>query len=125
LSRTGAGTSLIIAFNARIDKQVDERLADIKTSIAEEKAHVAEYQVALTGHQGEAIAVGGGITAQSFKSVADRFYQIVVRSDVGIIDVAWALKQNKTDEDARLVREEKRELKLLDDEFKQVLKEEP
>ena len=34
-----------------------------------------------------------------------------------------ALKQNKTDENSRLVREKKRELKLLDDEFKEVLKE--
>ena len=63
------------------------------------------------------------MTAQSFKNIRERFYQVVVRSDVGIVDVSWALKQNKTDENSRLVREKKRELKLLDDEFKEVLKE--
>jgi tetratricopeptide (TPR) repeat protein len=123
IDRAKSAEKTLAGFNGRIDALVEERLKDIKVAIAEEKAHVEEYRTALGGHETEAVAVGGGITSESFKNVADRFYQIVVRSDVGIIDVAWALKQNKTDEDARIVREEKRELKLLDDEFKQVLKE--
>ena len=81
------------------------------------------YRRALGGHEGEMLVVGGGIAANSFKSISDRFYTIVVRSDVGIIDVAWALKRDKTDEDQKLVREQKRELKMLDDEFREVLKE--
>ena len=48
----------------------------------------------------------------------------MVRADVGIIDVAWALKQQRTEAISRMVREQKRELKLLDDEFKEVLKKE-
>ncbi len=123
LARVQAADHLLASFNTRIDGLVDDRLSEIKTALAEEKAHVAEYRLALSGDTGEATVVGAGITSESFKAVAERFYQIVVRADVGIVDVAWALKQNKTDEDQRLVREEKRELKLLDDEFKQVLKE--
>ena len=49
-----------------------------------------------------------------------RFYNIVLRAEVGIIDVAWALKESSTKNSTRLVAERKRELKLLDDEFKQV-----
>ena len=45
---------------------------------------------------------------------------MVVRAEVGIIDVAWALKDSSTRNTNRLVAERKRELKLLDDEFKQV-----
>jgi len=123
LSRAESAEKSLGDFNGKIDAQVETRLSDIKVSISEEKAHVEEYRRLLGGYETETVDVGGGITAQSFKAVADRFYQIVVRSDVGIIDVAWALKQTKTDDDARLVREEKRELKLLDDEFKEVLKE--
>ena len=77
----------------------------------------------LGGYSTDSTDVGGGVFAESFKQVAQRFYNIVVRADVGIIDVAWALKQTKTDENSRLVREKKRELKLLDDEFKELLKE--
>ena len=54
--------------------------------------------------------------------VAKRFYDVVVKSDVGIVDVAWALKDSATRETAKLVSERKRELKLLDDEFKVVNK---
>ena len=43
-----------------------------------------------------------------------------MRAEVGIIDVAWALKDSSTRNTNRLVAERKRELKLLDDEFKQV-----
>ncbi|MSP61205.1 MAG: tetratricopeptide repeat protein [Myxococcales bacterium] len=123
LDRAHAADTLLVGFNGRIDALVDEKLKDIRVGIAEEKAHVAEYQLALGGYATDGTVIGGGITAESFKNVQERFYQIVVRADVGIIDVAWALKQNKTDEDQRLVREQKREIKLLDDEFKQVLKE--
>ena len=65
---------------------------------------------------------------QNRATVLEKFVygdQIVVRADVGIIDVAWALKDQSTHEENRLVAERKRELKLLDDEFKDVLKESP
>ena len=39
--------------------------------------------------------------------------------------VAWALKDSATRETNKLVAERKRELKLLDDEFKQVNKDQP
>ena len=123
LTRGRSAHQSIDGFNTRIDGLIESRLGDIKVAVAEEKAHVIEYRAALGGYQAEASDVGGGVTAQSFRGITDRFYQLVVRADVGIVDVSWALKQNKTDENSRLVREKKRELKLLDDEFKDVLKE--
>ena len=123
LGRARAAQSDIDSFNAKIDTLIDQKLGDVKTTIADEKVHLAQYTQALANNPGQTTDVGAGVTAQSFRNIAERFYQIVVRADVGIIDVAWALKQSKTDENARLVREKKRELKLLDDEFKEVLKE--
>ena len=123
LARARNAEGSIASFNSRIDGLIDTRLQEFRGTVAEEKVNLAKYEGTLGGYGGEAVDVGGGVTAQSFKNIADRFYQIVVRADVGIIDVAWALKQTKTDENSRLVREKKRELKLLDDEFKEVLKE--
>lgn len=123
LGRARSAEGAIAQFNTRIDGLIETKLADVRVTIADEKAHIAEYQKKLAAYRGETTVVGGGVTAQSFRNIADRFYQIVVRADVGIIDVAWALKQSKTDENARLVREKKRELKMLDDEFREVLKE--
>jgi tetratricopeptide (TPR) repeat protein len=125
LERARAVDGKVGAFNQRIDELLDARLKDIQSTLADEKAHMTSYRGTLVAYQGESSDVGGAVVADNFRSVAQRFYNIVVRSDVGIIDVAWALKDRATKEDNRLVAERKRELKLLDDEFKDVLKESP
>jgi hypothetical protein len=112
-------------FNAKVDELLDNKLKDITSALADEKAKVSAYRDKLAGYTSESTDVGGQIVAASFKAVAQRFYNVVVRSDVGIIDVAWALKDAATKETNRLIAERKRELKLLDDEFKEVLKESP
>jgi tetratricopeptide (TPR) repeat protein len=111
------------AFNLRIDNILDVRLKDIESALVDEKAHVAAYRQTLGGYSNESTDVGGSVLAANFKQVAQRFYDVVVRADVGIIDVAWALKDSATRATNRLVAEQKRELKLLDDEFKEALKE--
>jgi tetratricopeptide (TPR) repeat protein len=125
LERARAVDNKITAFNARIDELLDAKLKDIMSTLSDEKAHMIAYRDTLNGYAGESADVGGSVVAENFKAVANRFYNIVVRSDVGIIDVAWALKDQATHEENRLVAERKRELKLLDDEFKDVLKEQP
>lgn len=123
LDRARTATRQLDRFGSKIDGMVEERLKEYRTTVAEEQSHVAEYQRQLGGYEGETGEVGGGITAESFRNIAQRFYNIVVRADVGVIDVAWALKDARTQEKTRLLREQKREVKLLDDEFKPVLKE--
>jgi chromosome segregation ATPase len=125
LDRARGVEQKVAAFNGRIDKMLDERLKDIQSELIDEKAHVAMYRQQLGGYTSESADVGGGIFAQSLQDVTVRFYNVVVRADVGIIDVAWALKDSSTRNDNRLVAERKRELKLLDDEFKEVLKDNP
>ena len=125
LDRARGVDQKIGAFNARIDEFADAKLKDILSTLGDEKAHVVAYRETLGGYTNESTDVGGVVIADNFKAVALRFYNVVVRSDVGIIDVAWALKDSSTRETNRLVAERKRELKLLDDEFKEVLKEQP
>ncbi len=123
LERSRGVDQKIAAFNARIDDILDLRLKDIQSELADEKAHVLAYRQQLNGYSDESSDVGGDVIADSFREVAQRFYNIVVRSDVGIIDVAWALKDSSTQGSNKLLNERKRELKLIDDEFKDVLKE--
>jgi len=111
------------AFNARIDQGVEAKLADVRKAIGEEKAYAVEYKDETAMQEAEADTVAGAITHRGLQNVAERFHDIAVRADVGIIDVAWALKDSKTKEVTRLVRQRKMDIKLLDDEFKQVLAE--
>jgi hypothetical protein len=125
LERTHAVQSKLGNFNGHIDSILDARLKEYQSQLVDEKAHVLVYRTTLNGYVGESAEVGGGVVADNLKKVTKRFYDVVVRSDVGIVDVAWALKDSATRETSKLVAERKRELKLLDDEFKQVNKDQP
>ena len=125
LDRVHAVEERLLAYNRRVDGLAEEQLVPIRAAINEEKARVGTYHATLGGYETESADAGGGVLAQGLRGVSDRFYNIVIRSDVGIIDVAWALKDTASKETNRLISERKRELKLLDDEFKEVLKERP
>ena len=72
---------------------------------------------------GESQSLGGGLAQAMFTKVADRFYDLVVKSDVGIIDVAWGLKDQKTKAVTRLTTQKNLEIKALDEDFKKLLEE--
>ena len=50
-----------------------------------------------------------------------RLYDIVIRTDVGTVDVAWSQKEDNDDDLKRLNLAHSRELKQLRDEFKDIL----
>ena len=116
----GVDTTLRL-FNAKLEQQVEDKLADVRVALAEEQKAVAGYRSELAVSQADTDQVAGAITYEGFQAISKRFYDIIVRADVGIIDVAWALKDSKTKEVSRLVRQQKMDLKLLDDEFREVL----
>jgi hypothetical protein len=109
-------------FDKRLESGVEGKLTAIRAALSEEKAQVGKYNVEAADYKARTDTVAGGITYDGFRKVARRFYEIVVRADVGIIDVAWALKDAKSKEVSRLVRQQKMDLKVLDAEFKEVLK---
>lgn len=122
MQRCDSVDKLLIAFNQSLERGVEDKLSVIRKTIAEEKAKIAQYDAQASSYKSQTDTVAGGLTYRGFQTVAKRFYEIVVRSDVGVIDVAWALKDAKSKEVSTLVRQSKRDLKLLDEEFKEVLK---
>lgn len=124
LERTAAVDQRLAALAQQVNQALDKRIDEVQARLFAEKENVKGYRQTLATALGETGDVGGAVLSDALRSTAKRFYDIVVRSDVGILDVAWALKQQRTERVSRLVREQKRELKLLDDEFKEVLKKE-
>jgi len=96
----------------------------VRGYIATEKEELRLASTKLGGVLGESQAVGGGLAQAMFGKVADRFYDLVVRSDVGIIDVAWGLKDQKTQEVTRLTTQKNLEIRALDEDFKKLLEDE-
>ncbi|HEX3480401.1 MAG TPA: tetratricopeptide repeat protein [Kofleriaceae bacterium] len=111
----------LLATEREIDGVVDQGLQEVRGTLAEARATLAAYQAELAGHEAESRTIGGAALAASFQSVKARFYDIVIRTDVGNVDVAWSQKEDIDDDLKRLNLSRQRELKQLKDEFKDVL----
>jgi tetratricopeptide (TPR) repeat protein len=108
-------------FDKKVDGQVDVRLANVRTYLDAEKEELAKAGGKLGTIVDDSKGIGGGLAQAMFAKVADKFYDLVVRSDVGIIDVAWGLKDQKTSAVNKLTSQKNLEMKALDDDFRKVL----
>jgi DNA-binding MarR family transcriptional regulator len=107
----------------QIDALVGQGLEDVKRILADERKNIVEYRGLVREYEQEARTVGSEVLGFSFKAVKDKLYDVVVRSDVGNVDVAWSKKEDTDDDLKRLNLARARDLKQLRDEFRFVLDE--
>ena len=123
LSRCDAVQTQLDGFDKRVDGQATVRLATVSRYLTAEKEELASASDKLGAVLDESKSLGGGLAQAMFTKVADKFYDLVVRSDVGIIDVSWGLKDQKTQAVTKLTNLKNLELKALDEDFRKVLEE--
>lgn len=95
----------------------------LKDKVLAEARQLKDYEGEVARVSGDARDLVGSIAFESFKRVRRQFYDLVLKADVGLVDVAWTRKQDKTAEIQNLAKQKERELKGLETEFKEVLKE--
>jgi len=106
-----------------IDAVVDEALVEVKGTIQRERAELGAYRREFLTAEAESRALGGSVLGQSFREVKAKFYDVLIRTDVGVVDVSWSEKED-TDEDLRRhTLDKQREIKQLRDEFRDLLEE--
>ncbi len=120
--------SRVAAIERRLDERdaelaavVKRRVSQMLSTVEEETANLRRYRAALGSLEGETEDVVGAITYLNFNRVHDRFYDLVLRADVGKIDVSWARREDHRVRIDTLTRERARELQALDDEFRDVM----
>ena len=120
--------SRVAAIERRLDQRDAElaavlkrRVSQMLSTVEEETANLRRYRAALGSLEGETEDVVGAITYLNFNRVHDRFYDLVLRADVGKIDVSWARREDHRVRIDTLTRERARELQALDDEFRDVM----
>jgi tetratricopeptide (TPR) repeat protein len=131
-----AGPAYNAAFSrvAAVERQLDQRDAEVAAMVRrrvsemlvvvdEETANLARYRLALGSLEDETEDVVGAITYLNFNRVHDRFYDLVLRADLGKIDVSWARREDHRLRIDTLTRKRARELQALDDEFRDVMDE--
>ena len=123
IQKAGAVVERIAKMNEQIDGMVDAALGDVRTQLAKEKNELNSYRKEFLSAEAESRALGGTVLGQSFKQVKAKFYDVVIRSDVGLVDVSWSQKEDVDSDLAKLNTMQQREVKQLRDEFRDLLEE--
>lgn len=106
-----------------LERTVADEVASVKKSIAVEASKLANYEVEHGQLAGETSRLLGPVASQTLVAVGKQFNDLVLKADVGIIDVAWARKQAETKKVNELIREQQERQNELENEFEDVLRE--
>ncbi|HEY6877579.1 MAG TPA: tetratricopeptide repeat protein [Polyangiales bacterium] len=123
MRRMAAVDASVTARDQQIDQVVTERIASLRQALASEGTNVEGYRARLAELETQAEDVIGGVTAANFNAVRARFYDLVLRADVGNIDVSWADREEHRQRVELLTRQRATEIKALDDEFQEIMDE--
>jgi tetratricopeptide (TPR) repeat protein len=119
---TDAVRERVTRSKAIVRERVAARAQKLREQVLLEQRLIEDYSAETQAVTGETRNLVGRIAFDSFKRVRQSFYDLVLKADVGVVDVAFQRKQDKTSQIQKLASQKDRELKQLDDEFKEVLK---
>lgn len=119
--RIAATERLLDRRDAEVAGVVKKRVSRMMVIVDEETRNLSRYRRALSSLEGETEDVIGTITYLNFERMRRRFHDLVMRADVGKVDVAWAKREDHRLRIDALTRERAREIQALDDEFRDVM----
>jgi len=97
-----------------LERAAGKRLQGAVTILVEERANLDRYLVELTETTGDTKAVVASVLEAAYVDVVGEIANLTMRSEVGLLDVAWAMKEAETDEVGRLERIRDRDLRELE-----------
>lgn len=121
--RTNGLRGRVISAKNVLREQLERRGRVIRDKVRAEQRLLSQYDSEVASVSGNARNLVGRIAYDSFRRVRQQFYDLVLKGDVGIVDVAFTRKQDKTGEIQKLSAQKDEELRALDRDFKEVLKE--
>lgn len=116
-ARLAAADGALRAVSGRLDRMLDVRVGEVQATAGAERDKLRLYRDSLRALTEESARLGGVVVGSIGAQAAQRFAEVLVRADAGIVDAAWARKVKSSDKVAQLVRDQKRELRILDEEF--------
>jgi len=100
--------------------RVEMRGRVMREKVVAEQQLLQRYEAEVASVTGDARNLVGRIAYQSFRRVRQQFYDLVLKADVGVVDVAFTEKQDKTTEIQKLSAQKDKALRELDTEFQDV-----
>lgn len=121
--RTEAWHASAGAVRDGLDAAAEKRLAKAMIIMAEERANLDLYRTELDTTRGRTKDLAAEVMSATYRDVVSELHNQVMRSEVGLLDVAWAMKEAETDEVHRLELDRDRTLGELDEAVKMGLEE--
>lgn len=97
-----------------LDTTAEARLKKALVIMAEERVNLDRYRTELDGVRGRTKDLVSQVMSATYRDVVGELHNQVMRSEVGLLDVGWAMKEAETDEVHRLELERDRTLGELD-----------
>nr|ADI21626.1 hypothetical protein [uncultured myxobacterium HF0130_06F04] len=111
------------SFRNNLKSLTAAKAKEMKIQLLRERRAIEAQGKALVLAKGKAQRVIGEITMASVGGVQRRFQDIVMRGDVGRLDVAWSLKEKQTQEINAKLAAQRDEVSKLRSQFKSVMDE--
>ena len=96
------------------------RIKQHDSQVRDEERRVAGYRARLESLENESAQVVGNLILRQFRDIQVQFYQIVMRADLGLVDVAWEQREEHNNRARMLAEEQNREINALNDEYREV-----
>ncbi len=120
LSRVDTIKSKLDSFYAVVETVAIQKGQEILEKIDKEVMEMEGQEVELAEVTDESEEIVGFLTLSEFNEVKKQFDDLIVKADVGIIDVAWARKEEHKNRVQYLTTERLQQLQFLEDEFKEL-----
>lgn len=105
----------------RLEHVVDARVDEVRKRVLAELSTLQAQRQEYTELVGNADALLDPMAEATVEAVDEELRSLVLRADVGILDVAWARKRERSEKVTEMVRELRTREMELDEEFEQVL----
>lgn len=97
-----------------LDTTAEGRLKKALVIMAEERVNLDRYRSELDAVEGTTKSLVSQVMSATYRDVVGELHNQVMRSEVGLLDVGWAMKEAETDEVHRLELERDQTLGELD-----------
>lgn len=112
--RTNAMRKRVVEGRERLDNAAGRRLQRAIQILREERVNLDSYAVELSDTKAETRTLVGQVMQASYRDVVGELANLVTRSEVGLLDVAWAIQEVEAEQIRRLEQNRARDIRELD-----------
>ena len=111
------------AFDQTFEAALQNRATELREKLQREITFVEAEKSRFVSMKSEVGETAGDISVRYWEDVYAQVREIVLNADLGMVDIAWLLKDARSKALAATLDERKKEREVLEQDFKQFLKE--